>query len=57
MYIVVLLKKKQKKKTPWPLVSKRTILTERPPFVDEILVPTFVDRGVSRGQWGGPYGH
>jgi hypothetical protein len=41
------------KQTPWPLVHKRTILTERPPLVDEILVPTFVDRGVSRGQCGG----
>jgi hypothetical protein len=37
-------------KTPWPLVRKRTIPTERPPLVDEILVPTFVDRGASRGQ-------
>jgi hypothetical protein len=25
----------------------------RPPLVDEILVPTFVDRGVSRDQRGG----
>jgi hypothetical protein len=33
-------------KTPWPLVRKRTIPTERPP-------PTFVDRGVSRGQRSG----
>jgi hypothetical protein len=40
-------------KTPWPLVRKRTIPTKRPPFVDEIIVPTFVDRGVSRGQRGG----
>jgi hypothetical protein len=24
------------KQTPWPLVRKRTILTERPPLVDEI---------------------
>jgi hypothetical protein len=44
---------KHAKKTPWPLVRKRTILTERPPLVDEILVPTFVDRGVLRGQRGG----
>jgi hypothetical protein len=36
-----------------PLVCKRTIPTERPPLVDEILVPTLVDRGVSRGQRGG----
>jgi hypothetical protein len=39
----------KKKKTPWPLVCKRNIPTERPSLVDEILVPTFVDRGVSRG--------
>jgi hypothetical protein len=39
--------------TPWPLVRKRTISTERPPLVDEILVQTFVDRGVSRGQRSG----
>jgi hypothetical protein len=25
-----------KKKTPWPLVRKQTIPTERPPLVDEI---------------------
>jgi hypothetical protein len=25
----------QTKQTPWPLVRKRTILTERPPLVDE----------------------
>jgi hypothetical protein len=24
------------KKTPWPLVRKRTLPTERPPLVDEI---------------------
>jgi hypothetical protein len=41
------------KQTPWPLVRERTIPTERPPLVDEILVPTFVDRVVSRGQRGG----
>jgi hypothetical protein len=28
------------KQTPWPLVRERTIPTERPPLVDEILVPT-----------------
>jgi hypothetical protein len=39
-------------KTPWPLVRRRTIPTERPPLVGEI-VPTFADRGVSRGQPGG----
>jgi hypothetical protein len=27
---------KQTKKTPWPLICKRTIPTERPPLVDEI---------------------
>jgi hypothetical protein len=26
----------QNKQTPWPLVRERTILTERPPLVDEI---------------------
>jgi hypothetical protein len=44
---------KQTKQTPWPLVRERTIPTERQPLVDEILVSTFVDRGVSRGQRGG----
>jgi hypothetical protein len=39
--------------TPWPLVRKRTIPTDRPPLVEEILVPTSVARGVSRGQRGG----
>jgi hypothetical protein len=39
--------------TSWPLVRKRTIPTDRPPLVHEILVPTVVDRGVSRGQRGG----
>jgi hypothetical protein len=29
-------KKKKNKQTPWPLVRKRTIPTERPPLVDEI---------------------
>jgi hypothetical protein len=37
------------KQTPWPLVRKRTIPTDRP----RILVANFVDRGVSRGQRGG----
>jgi hypothetical protein len=41
------------KQTPWPLLRKRNIPTERPPLVGEILVPTFADRGVSRGQRGG----
>jgi hypothetical protein len=40
------------KQTPWPLVRERTIPTDRPPLVDEML-STFVDRGVSRGQRGG----
>ena len=34
------------------LVRERTIPTERPPPVGE-LVPTFADRGVSRGQRNG----
>jgi hypothetical protein len=42
--------KTKNKQTPWPLVRKRTIPTERPP---QNLVPTFVDRGVSRRQRGG----
>jgi hypothetical protein len=41
------------KQTPWTLFRERTIPTERPPLVDKILMPTFVDRGVSRGQCGG----
>jgi hypothetical protein len=28
--------KQTNKQTPWPLARKRTILTERPPLVDEI---------------------
>jgi hypothetical protein len=28
--------KSEKKRTPWPLVRKRTIPTEQPPFVGEI---------------------
>jgi hypothetical protein len=28
--------KTNKKQTPWPLVRKRTILTERPPLLGEI---------------------
>jgi hypothetical protein len=39
------------KQTPWPLVREPTIPTERPPRRN--LEPTFVDRGVSRGQRGG----
>jgi hypothetical protein len=39
--------------TPWPLVHKRTIPTERPSLVDEILVPTFANRGMLCGQRGG----
>jgi hypothetical protein len=34
------------------LVRKRTIPTERPPLVGEV-VPTFADRGVLRGQRNG----
>jgi hypothetical protein len=35
-------------------LSLRANYTDRrPPHVDEILVPTFVDREVSRGQRGG----
>jgi hypothetical protein len=41
------------KQTLWPLVRKRTIPTERPPFVCEILVPTFAVRGVLHGRRGG----
>jgi hypothetical protein len=40
------------KQTPWPLVRKRTIPTERLPIVDKNLMPSFVDRGLSRGQRG-----
>jgi hypothetical protein len=29
-------KKREREKTPWPLVRKRTTPTERPPFIDEI---------------------
>jgi hypothetical protein len=43
-------KKKKKKKTPWPLVRKRSVSTQPPP---RNSVPTFVDRGMSRGQRGG----
>jgi hypothetical protein len=50
--ILIAIKKKKKNQTPWPLVRERTIPTDRPPLVDEILVSTFVDRGVSRGQRG-----
>jgi hypothetical protein len=39
--------------SPWPLIRKRTMPTERPTIGDEILVPSFVDRGVSRVQRGG----
>jgi hypothetical protein len=53
MFIWYLGNLSNKKQTPWPLVRERTIPTERPPLVDEILMSTFVDRGVSRGQRGG----
>jgi hypothetical protein len=45
----------KQKQTPWPVVRNRTIPTERPPLVYEILVPSFVDRWVSRGQRGGSH--
>jgi hypothetical protein len=41
-----------KQQTPCLLVRKQTIPTELPQLVDENLVPTFADRGVSRGQRG-----
>jgi hypothetical protein len=44
---------KRRKQTLWSLVRERTIPTERPPLVDESLVPTFADRNVSRGQRSG----
>jgi hypothetical protein len=34
--LISVLQKKQTKQTPWPLVRKRIIPTERPPLVDEI---------------------
>jgi hypothetical protein len=40
-------------KTPWLLIRKRNIPTERPPLIGQFLLPTFADRGVSRGQRGG----
>jgi hypothetical protein len=39
--------------TPWLLVRKRTIPTERQRSCRRILVPTFVDRGALRDQRGG----
>jgi hypothetical protein len=33
---VLFIKQTKKKKTPWPLVRKRTIPTERPPYVGEV---------------------
>jgi hypothetical protein len=44
---------KTTKQTPWPSIRKRTIPTDRPATGRRILVPTFVDRGVSRGQRSG----
>jgi hypothetical protein len=41
------------KQIPWLLVGKRTIQIERPLLVGKILVPTFADREVSRGERGG----
>jgi hypothetical protein len=39
-----------KKLTPGLLVRKRTIPTDRSPLVGKFLMPTFADRGLSRGQ-------
>jgi hypothetical protein len=36
-----------KKQTPWPLVRERTILTERPPLVDEIYYQLLLIEGVA----------
>jgi hypothetical protein len=41
------------KQTPWSLVRKRTIPTNRPSTFRRNLVPTFADRRVSPGQRGG----
>jgi hypothetical protein len=41
---------KEKKKRLWLLVRKRTISIQRPATGRGILVQTFADRGVSRGQ-------
>jgi hypothetical protein len=35
-FLLVALRLNQTKQTPWPLVRKRTISTERPPLVGEI---------------------
>jgi hypothetical protein len=43
---------KNTKQTPWPLVSKRTIPTDDH-HLSTNLVPTSVDRRMSRGQRGG----
>jgi hypothetical protein len=40
------------KQTPWPLVRKWTIPTDDSHVLEKFLVPTFADRGVSRGQRG-----
>jgi hypothetical protein len=42
-------------KTPWPLVRKRTIPTERPPLSAK-LVPTFAERGCRVVSETNPYG-
>jgi hypothetical protein len=39
-----------KKKTPWLLVCKRTVLTERPSLVGEFWYQLLQIEGVSRGQ-------
>jgi hypothetical protein len=41
------------KGTPWPLVRKRTIPTDRLPLVDEIYCQLLWIEGMSRGQRGG----
>jgi hypothetical protein len=37
-------------------VHERTILTKRPPLVGEVIANFLVDRGLSCGQCGDPYG-
>jgi hypothetical protein len=46
-------KNKTNKQTPWPLVRKRTIPTERPPLVGEIQCQILRIEGLSRDQRGG----
>jgi hypothetical protein len=44
------------KKTPWPLVRKRTIPTERPPLVGEVNANFFADRRCRIVSATDPYG-